>query len=146
MISTNLLSTNLLSTSPISTNLISTNQARVSAQGSTPLTVSASLAAPAKAPGRGEKAAREFEAQLIGSLLESLEKTFAAVPGDDAVPGSDDYNYLGTQALAQALADRGGFGIAAMISRHLAETPANPPHEGKSPAGDARPDAAGEAP
>jgi Rod binding domain-containing protein len=83
------------------------------------------LATPAANPGRGAKAAREFEAQLIGSLVESLEKTFASVPGEDSMPGADDYNYLGAQALAQAMAAHGGFGIAAMISRHLA------PHEGK---------------
>ena len=87
-------------------------------------TMAPSLATPAAVPGRGAKAAREFEAQLIGSLLESLEKTFASVPGEDAMPGSDDYNYLGTNALAEALAERGGFGIAAMISGHLS------PHEG----------------
>jgi Rod binding domain-containing protein len=69
--------------------------------------------------GRGEKAAREFEAQLIGTVLESLEKTFAAVPGQDAMAGDDDYNYLGTQALASAVAAGGGFGIARMICQHL---------------------------
>jgi Rod binding domain-containing protein len=88
-------------------------------RAATPASVSPQLATPDKISGRGAKAAREFEAQLIGSLLESLEKTFAAVPSDDTVPGSDDYNYLGTHALAQALADRGGFGIAAMITQHL---------------------------
>jgi len=82
------------------------------------------LAAPTLA-GRGAKAAREFEANLIGSLLESLEKTFATLPGPDNVPGADDYNYLGTRALAQGIAERGGFGIAAMISQHLTA------HEGK---------------
>jgi Rod binding domain-containing protein len=83
------------------------------------------LATPAPRLGRGAKAAREFEANLIGSLLESMEKTFATLPGDSTLPGADNYNYMGTQALAQGLAARGGFGIAAMISRHL------PPHEGK---------------
>lgn len=87
--------------------------------GSAPLTVSPRLAAPAAVSTRGAKAAREFEAQLIGSLLESMEKTFAALPGDDSVPGADNYNFLGTHALAQAIAERGGFGIAAMITRHL---------------------------
>jgi Rod binding domain-containing protein len=81
------------------------------------------LAIPAPPAGRGAKAAREFEASLISSLLESMEKTFATLPGDSTVPGADDYNHMGTQALAQGLAARGGFGIAAMISRHL--------HEGK---------------
>ena len=82
-------------------------------------TLDPSLATPTAAPGRGDKAAREFEAHLIGALLESLEKTFASVPGENSMPGSDDYNYLGTQALAQALAEEGGFGIAALISAHL---------------------------
>ena len=92
-------------------------------------TVSPDLATPA-ALGRGPQAAREFEACLIGSLLESLEKTFAALPGEDPLPGSDDYNYLGTRALSEALAARGGFGIAAMISRYLAT------HESKGRGGD----------
>ena len=74
---------------------------------------------------RGAKAAREFEANLIGSMLESFEKTFATLPGPDNVAGADDYNYLGTRALAECLADHGGFGIAAMISKYL------PAHEGK---------------
>jgi hypothetical protein len=71
---------------------------------------------------RGPKAAREFEAQLIGAVLESLEKTFAAIPGRDAMPGEDDFNYLGTQALASAIAAGGGFGIAKMISEHFGDT------------------------
>lgn len=69
--------------------------------------------------GKGEKAARDFEAQLIGTMLESLEKTFAALPGQDNMAGEDNYNYLGTQALASALAAGGGFGIARMIAAHL---------------------------
>jgi Rod binding domain-containing protein len=75
--------------------------------------------AAALASGRGPKAAREFEAQLIGTVLQSLEKTFATVPGEDAVAGEDDYNYLGTQALASAVAAGGGFGIARLIAQHL---------------------------
>ncbi|HXJ85938.1 MAG TPA: rod-binding protein [Candidatus Binatia bacterium] len=70
------------------------------------------------------QAARDFEASLIASLLESMEKTFASVPGDPTFAGADDYNYLGTQALASAIAARGGFGIAKLITRTLA------PHEG----------------
>jgi Rod binding domain-containing protein len=92
---------------------------------STRATVSPSLTMPAAPTGPGQKAAREFEAQLIGSLLESMEKTFAALPGDSGMTGADDYSYLGTQALAGAMAERGGFGIAAMINRYFAA------HEGK---------------
>jgi Rod binding domain-containing protein len=83
------------------------------------------LARPATPLTRGAKAAREFESHLIGSLLASYEKTFASLPGDTQVPGSDNYNYLGTEALASALSASGGFGIAAMIIRNLGE------HEGK---------------
>lgn len=83
------------------------------------------LAAPALRTGRGPRAAQEFEAQLIGSLLESMEKAFAALPAENTVPGADDYGYLGAQALAQGVASHGGFGIASMILRHL------PAHEGR---------------
>jgi Rod binding domain-containing protein len=84
------------------------------------------LAAPALS--KGEKAARDFEAQLIGSVLASMEKTFASVPGQDQTAGEDNYNYLGTQALASVLAAGGGFGIARMITAHL-ET--SKQHEGR---------------
>jgi Rod binding domain-containing protein len=77
---------------------------------------------PVAAPtlGKGAKAAREFEAQLIGTVLASLEKSFSAIAGQNAMAGEDDYNYLGTQALASAIAAGGGFGIAKIISPHLA--------------------------
>jgi Rod binding domain-containing protein len=52
-------------------------------------------------------------------LLESLEKTFATIPGDTDVPGQDEYSYLGRQALASAVTAAGGFGIAKMIQQHL---------------------------
>jgi hypothetical protein len=84
-------------------------------------TISPELAMPATPLTKGAKAARDFEAQLIGSLLASYEKTFATLPGESEVPGSDNYNYLGTQAMASALAAGGGFGIAAMITRSFEE-------------------------
>ena len=78
-----------------------------------------SLASPVVPFSRGAKAARDFEAQLIGSVLASTEKTFAALPGDNTLPGDDDYNYLGTEALASALSASGGFGIATLITHYL---------------------------
>jgi Rod binding domain-containing protein len=98
----------------------------ISSAAASAATISPQLASPAAGLGRGAKAAREFEAQLIGSMLESMEKTFATLPGEDSMPGADNYNYMGAQALSQALAAKGGFGIAAMIMRHL------PAHEGKA--------------
>lgn len=92
--------------------------------GVTPIISSSFPSPPPPSPvlGKGEKAAREFEAQLIGSVLQSLEQTMASLPGQDAIAGEDDYNYLGTQALASAIAERGGFGIARMIVAHLPDT------------------------
>lgn len=75
--------------------------------------------ASAAAPTRGVKAAREFESFLVGSLLDSLEKTFATIPGDTDTPGQDEFSYLGRQALASAVTAAGGFGIAKMIEQHL---------------------------
>src|SRR5947209_2790983 len=87
--------------------------------------ISPELSLPAPSLSRGARAARDFEAHLIASLLESLQKTFATLPGNDSTPGAEDYNYLGTQALASAMTAAGGFGIAIMIGKHLDE------HEGK---------------
>jgi len=93
----------------------------------------ANILPPRAAPalGAGPKAAREFEAQLIGTVLESLEKTFAALPGQDAMAGQDDYNSMGTQALASALAAGGGFGIAELITEHMEASQAA--HQGLTP-------------
>jgi Rod binding domain-containing protein len=64
-------------------------------------------------------AAHEFEAVLLNTLLGSLEHSFASLPGKDPEAGSDNYQYLGMQALASSLAARGGLGIASMITRSL---------------------------
>jgi len=81
----------------------------------------ANILPPRAAPalGAGPKAAREFEAQLIGTVLESLEKTFADTsrPGCDGGPGR--LQLYGNQALASALAAGGGFGIAKLITEHM---------------------------
>jgi hypothetical protein len=104
---------------------------------SNPLSVSsigvfAAGSAASAGPPRTVRAARAFEASLVAELLSSLEKTFAGVPGDSGLAGADDYNYLGTHALAEGIAARGGFGIASLISRELER------HEGKGGLGDER--------
>jgi Rod binding domain-containing protein len=68
---------------------------------------------------KNEKAARDFEALLLTPVLDSLQKTFAGDSEDAKTPGASDYRALGTQALAQAIAARGGIGIAKLILRHL---------------------------
>ncbi|MGB8013640.1 MAG: hypothetical protein WCF68_18660 [Terriglobales bacterium] len=70
---------------------------------------------------KNQKAARDFEAMLIAPVLDALQKTFAgdSEDKDKKDPGASDYRAMGTQALAQAIADRGGLGIARLILRHL---------------------------
>jgi len=70
---------------------------------------------------KAEKAACDFEGILLSSLLESLQKTFAGVPDDDP-SGSGNYAVMGTQALASAMAARGGIGIAQMILQQWRHT------------------------
>lgn len=84
---------------------------------------------PSRAAIHAAKAAQDFEASLLASLLESLEKSFVRLGQGDTVPGGDDYKYLGTQALAETIASKGGFGIASMILAHV-------PHEGIGPTRD----------
>jgi Rod binding domain-containing protein len=66
-----------------------------------------------------KKAAQDFEAVLLQTLLEPLEKSFSTLPGKDDPSGADNYHYLGTQALASALSRSGGVGLAAMMVRNL---------------------------
>jgi len=73
----------------------------------------------AKAVLKNEKAARDFEAMLLTPVLDSLQKTFAGDSEDSKTPGASDYRLMATQALAQAMASRGGIGIAQLILRHL---------------------------
>jgi hypothetical protein len=88
-----------------------------------PLTIPPAAAMPGQLSlSKGEHAAREFEAELLGSLLESLEKTFVHISGQDTLTGADDYNYIGSHALATELAARGGFGIGGMINAYFDRT------------------------
>jgi Rod binding domain-containing protein len=64
-------------------------------------------------------AAREFEAVLLNTMLGPLEQTFSALPGKKPDSESDNYHYLGMQALSSGLANNGGLGIADLITQSL---------------------------
>ena len=76
-------------------------------------------ASPVGASPRVLRAAREFEAVLLNSLFGSLEHSFSSLPGAQHESASDNYHYLGMQALATSVAAHGGLGIADMIVRSL---------------------------
>jgi Rod binding domain-containing protein len=77
-------------------------------------------------PGKSEqsarayKAAQDFEALLLASLLSPLEKSFSSLSGQDS--SGDDYHYMGVQALAGALSKSGGIGVADLLARQLLRT------------------------
>ena len=77
-------------------------------------------AVPGPGQARAEKAAQDFEAVLLGSLLESLQKSFAGDSEDRS--SGDNYAVMRTQALASAMSAQGGLGIARMILRQWQQT------------------------
>jgi len=68
------------------------------------------------------RAAREFEGLLLANLLGPLERSFSGIGGEQSMAGGEAYQSLGMQAVASALANRGGIGIAAMIARSLMQS------------------------
>jgi len=82
--------------------------------------------------GKLTRTARQFEAILLNSLLGPLQHSFSSLGGKKTDSGSDNYSYLGMQALASALAARGGIGIADLIVRSLHKPGAvAAPHNGE---------------
>jgi hypothetical protein len=72
-----------------------------------------------KDPNKVRESAIEFEALLIGQVLEKLQHAFAPTEGDNADPAQDTVSSLGTQAVARLLAQRHAFGIAGILQRAL---------------------------
>jgi Rod binding domain-containing protein len=88
----------------------------------TPLT--ASVPIPSTSTANDPKALRrhavEFEAILLGQVLEKLEQTCSSVPGEQpSDAGHDTESSLATQALASGIAKAGGFGFARMVLKYL---------------------------
>jgi Rod binding domain-containing protein len=64
------------------------------------------------------QSAREFEAILLQSWLEKINQSFVgSAESQDAA--HDTVSSLGTQAIATALAARGGVGISSMLLRQI---------------------------
>jgi len=84
------------------------------------------------------RAAQQFEAVLLNSLLGSLQHSFSSLGGKKTDGESTNYDYVGMQALSSALAARGGIGIASRIvaSMRQHEAASSLPH----PNGKASPD------
>jgi Rod binding domain-containing protein len=66
-----------------------------------------------------KKVAQDFEGILLASLLNEAQKGSLDPSQASLGAGSETLRSLGTQAVAQALAERGGVGIARMIIHHF---------------------------
>jgi Rod binding domain-containing protein len=64
-------------------------------------------------------AAHEFEAMLLETFLKPLEDSFSTLPGGDDSMGASGYRDMGTQAIASAITQAGGLGLADMMVRNL---------------------------
>ena len=75
-------------------------------------------AAAAQSDSKLRKSAQEFEAILLQSWLEKMNQSFVG-SSESQDAAHDTVSSLGTQAIASALAARGGIGIARMLLRQL---------------------------
>jgi Rod binding domain-containing protein len=66
-----------------------------------------------------KKVAQDFEGILLASLLDEAQKGSLDPSPTSLGAGSETLRSLGSQAVAQALAERGGVGIARMIVHHF---------------------------
>ena len=69
-------------------------------------------------PARLANAAQEFEGILLSTWLEKLQESFAG-QDDGSDPAHGTLASMGTEAIASALAARGGIGIAKMLVQHF---------------------------
>jgi len=69
---------------------------------------------------RLKKAAQDFEAILLSGWLEKMQESFVS-PEQGEDPAHSTLASMGTEAIASALAARGGIGIARMIVEHFAK-------------------------
>jgi len=88
--------------------------------------VSALSSAVKTAPGQPPspklvKAAQDFEAILLSSWLEKLQASYAG-PDNGSDAAHDTLSSMGTQAIASALAARGGIGIGKLLLEHFAKS------------------------
>ena len=78
-------------------------------------------------PAKIGKAASQFEALLIGQMLKSVRDSEGGWLGTSADDSSSPAMEYGQEIFAQALASKGGLGIASMVSKGIAHQQAATP-------------------
>jgi Rod binding domain-containing protein len=79
------------------------------------------------------KAARDFEAIFLRSLLSSLEKTTAVSGGGKLNTSQSTYGSMVVGALADNISGSGGIGLADVIAKSLSAAHVDPSAEPKPP-------------
>lgn len=70
-------------------------------------------------PAKIEQAARQFEALLIGQMLKSMQSEEGGLMGTGQDGSSSCAMEYGQEIFAQALANNGGLGLAALVVKGL---------------------------
>jgi Rod binding domain-containing protein len=91
----------------------------VDATGDKPL--AGAVKGPAPIDPEKLRLAREFEEIFIRKMLASLEKSGHSTGGASASSGSDAYSSMVVSAMAQAVSQGGGVGLAEVIARSATE-------------------------
>lgn len=76
-------------------------------------------------PAKLAEAAKQFEALMIGELLKAADGDGSTWLGDDADNASQTAMSMAQTQFAQAMASRGGFGLAGTIERAMTKPPSS---------------------
>ena len=79
------------------------------------------------------KAAKDFEAIFLRTLLSSLEKTTSINGGGKLNTGQSTYGGMVVGALADNISSSGGIGLADIVAKSLASHMSGPATEPKTP-------------
>lgn len=79
------------------------------------------------------KAAKDFEAIFLRTLLSSLEKTTAVSSGGKLNTGQSTYGSMVVGALADRISGSGGIGLAEVVAKSLLPHAGAPAAEPKAP-------------
>ncbi len=82
-----------------------------------PLALSSTAAVPKDDPAKIRESAKQFEALLIGQMLKSMRDSEGGWLGTGDDESSSSAMEYAQESFAQALASRGGLGLADMVAK-----------------------------
>jgi peptidoglycan hydrolase FlgJ len=104
--------------------LISEQQTKTAARDATSSVAQSSATTSAQSVGevaKLQKAAKDFETVFLRQMLSALEKTTRVGDKGPTVPGQQTYGSMIVEAVADAVAEAGGIGLASLLAKALTE-------------------------